>query len=61
MSDKNLILIIMIAFIMLSIYDLMTLYNGYMCIGAVEKFSVLVISSFLAYAVKTDKIKILFL
>lgn len=61
MSDKNLILIIMIAFIMLSIYDLMTLYNSYMCIGAVEKFSVLVISSFLAYAVKTNKIKILFL
>ena len=51
----------MIAFIMLSIYDLMTLYNNYMCIEAVEKFSVLVISSFLAYAVKTNKIKILFL
>ena len=61
MSDKNLILITMIAFIMLSIYDIMTLYNNYMCIRAVEKFSVLVISSFLAYAVKTNKIKILFL
>ena len=61
MSDKNLILIIMIAFLMLSIYDLMTLYNNYMCIEAVEEFGVFVVSLILAYVVKTNKIKILFL
>lgn len=43
---------------MLSVYDLMTLYINYMCIEAVAEFGVLVVSSFMAYAVKTNRIEL---
>lgn len=58
MSDKNLVLIVMIAFIMLSVYDLVTLYISYAMWEAIAEFGVLVISSFMAFAIKTNKIEI---
>ena len=58
MSDKNLVLILMITFIMLSIYDLVTLYFIYDMWDIISEISVLVVSSFLTYAIKTNKIEI---
>ena len=58
MSDKNLVLIVMVFFIMLSVYDLATLYINYMCIEAISEFGVLVVSSLTSYAVKTNKIEL---
>ena len=58
MSDKNLILIVMITFIMLSIYDLMTLYIIYDTWDIISEISVLVVSSIMAYVVKTNKIEL---
>ena len=58
MSDKNLILIVMITFIMLSIYDLVTLYFIYDTWDIISEISVLVVSSILAYVVKTNKIEL---
>lgn len=58
MSDKNLILIVMITFIMLSIYDLMTLYFIYDAWDVISEISVLIVSSIITYAVKTNKIEL---
>lgn len=58
MSDKNIVLAVMISFIIISAYDLATLYINYMCIEAVSEFGVLVVSSFMAYAVKTNRIEL---
>ena len=58
MSDKNLILIVMITFIMLSIYDLVTLYFIYDTWDIISEISVLVVSSIMAYVVKTNKIEL---
>lgn len=58
MSDKNIVLIVMVSFIMLSVYDLATLYINYMCIEAVSEFGVLIVSSLTAYAVKTNRIEL---
>ena len=57
MSDKNLILIVMITFIMLSIYDLMTLYFIYDAWDVITEIGTLIASSIMAYAVKTNKIE----
>lgn len=58
MSDKNLILIVMITFIMLSIYDLVTLYFIYDAWDVISEISVLIVSSIITYAVKTNKIEL---
>ena len=58
MSDKNLILIVMITFIMLSIYDLMTLYFIYDTWDVISELGVLIVSSIITYAVKTNKIEL---
>ena len=58
MSDKNLILVIMVAFIALSVYDLATLYISYDTWEAVAEFCVLIASSLTAYAVKANKIEL---
>lgn len=58
MSDKNLILIVMITFIMLSIYDLMTLYIIYDTWDIISELGVLIVSSLMAYAIKTNKIEL---
>ena len=58
MSDKNLILIIMITFIMLSIYDLVTLYFIYSAWDVITEFGVLIVSSLMAYVIKTNKIEL---
>ena len=58
MSDKNLILIVMVTFIMLSIYDLMTLYFIYDIWDIISEISVLVVSSIMVYVIKTNKIEI---
>ena len=58
MSDKNLILIVMITFIMLSIYDLMTLYFIYSAWDVISEIGVLIVSSIITYAVKTNKIEL---
>ena len=58
MSDRSLVLTIMVLFIMLSIYDLMTLYIIYDTWNVITEFGVLVVSSFMAYAVKTNKIEL---
>ena len=58
MSDKNLILIVMITFIMLSIYDLTTLYFIYSACDVISEIGVLIVSSIITYAVKTNKIEL---
>ena len=58
MSDKNLILIVMITFIMLSIYDLMTLYFIYSAWDIISELGVLIVSSIMAYVIKTNKIEL---
>lgn len=58
MSDKNLILIVMITFIMLSIYDLTTLYFIYSTWDVISEIGVLIVSSIITYAVKTNKIEL---
>ena len=58
MSDKNLILIVMITFIMLSIYDLVTLYFIYDTWDVITEFGVLIVSSLMAYVIKTNKIEL---
>ena len=57
MSDKNLVLIVLVTFIMLSVYDLMTLYFIYDAWDVISEFCVLIVSSYIAYAIKTNKIK----
>ena len=58
MSDRNLVLILLVLFIMLSIYDLMTLYIIYDTWDVITEFGVLVVSSFMAYVIKTNKIEL---
>ena len=58
MSDKNLILIVMITFIMLAIYDLTTLYFIYSTWDVISEIGVLIVSSIITYAVKTNKIEL---
>ena len=58
MSDKNLILIVMITFIVLSIYDLVTLYFIYDTWDVISEIGVLIVSGIITYAVKTNKIEL---
>ena len=58
MSDKNLGLIVLVFFIMLSIYDLMTLYIIYDTWDVITEFGVLIVSSLMAYVIKTNKIEL---
>ena len=58
MSDKNLVLIVLVFFIMLSIYDLMTLYIIYDTWDVITEFGVLIVSSLMAYVIKTNKIEL---
>ena len=58
MSDKNLVLIVFVFFIMLSIYDLMTLYIIYDTWDVITEFGVLIVSSLMAYVIKTNKIEL---
>ena len=58
MSDKNLVLIVLVFFIMLSVYDLMTLYIIYDTWDVITEFGVLIVSSLMAYVIKTNKIEL---
>ena len=58
MSDKNLVLIVLVFFIMLSVYDLMTLYMIYDTWDIITEFGVLIVSSLMAYVIKTNKIEL---
>ena len=58
MSDKNLVLIVFVFFIMLSIYDLMTLYIIYDTWYVITEFGVMIVSSLMAYVIKTNKIEL---
>ena len=58
MSDKNLVLIVLVFFIMLSIYDLMTLYIIYDTWDVITEFGVLIVSSLMVDVIKTNKIEL---
>ena len=58
MSDKNLVLIVLVFFIMLSVYDLMTLYIIYDTWDVITECGVLIVSSLMAYVIKTNKIEL---
>ena len=58
MSDKNMVLIVFVFFIVLSIYDLVTLYFIYDAWDVISEIGVLIISSFMTYAIKTNKIEL---
>ena len=58
MSDKNLVLIVLVFFIMLSVYDLMTLYIIYDTWDIITEFGVLIVSSLMVYVIKTNKIEL---
>ena len=58
MSDKNLVLIVLVFFIMLSVYDLMTLYIIYDTWDVITELGVLIVSSLMAYVIKKNKIEL---
>ena len=58
MSDKNLVLIVLVFFIMLSVYDLMSLYIIYDTWDVITELGVLIVSSLMVYVIKTNKIEL---